>query len=89
MEPDKGAVMFARIVVGLLIGVVAGFVEACGPSWATKWLRISEALLFLVGVAFVGSSFMFGAIYGVMAIAEIAVGFYAYGKVFRPEKASS
>jgi NhaP-type Na+/H+ or K+/H+ antiporter len=88
MEPDQGALMFARIVVGLLIGVVAGFVEASGPAWSAKWQRISEALLFLVGLAFIGSSFMFGAIYGVMAIAEIAVGFYAYGKVFRSKKAS-
>ncbi|MNI08400.1 hypothetical protein D3C73_614360 [compost metagenome] len=81
--------MFARIVVGLLIGVVAGFVEASGPSWSAKWQRISEALLFLVGLAYIGSSFMFGAIYGVMAIAEIAVGFYAYGNVFRSGKARS
>ena len=31
MEPDQGAVMFARFVVGILIGFVAGFVEALGP----------------------------------------------------------
>jgi NhaP-type Na+/H+ or K+/H+ antiporter len=87
MGPDQGAVMFARIVVGILIGFVAGFVEALGPSLSKKWQNISEVLLSLVGLAFVVSSFMFGAIYGVMAIAEITIGFYAYGKVFRSEKA--
>lgn len=81
--------MFAKIVVGILIGFVGGFVEARGPSWTKKSEIISEALLFLVGLAFIVSSFMFGAIYGVMAIAEITVGFYAYGKVFRVKKASS
>ena len=81
--------MFARIVVGILIGLVAGLVEALGPSWSKKWQRISEGLLFLVGLAFIGSSFMFGAIYGVIAIAEIAIGYYTYGKIFGPKKASS
>ena len=81
--------MFAKIVVGILIGFVAGFVEGRGPSWSKRTETISEVLIFLVGLAFLVSSFMFGAIYGVMAIAEIAIGFFAYGKVFRSEKANS
>ena len=80
--------MLAKIVVGILIGFVGGFVEARGPSWRKKTEIISEVLLFLVGLGFIISSFMFGAVYGVMAIAEIAAGFYAYGKVFRSGKAS-
>lgn len=88
MEPIQGAKMFAKIVVGVLIGFVGGFVEARGPSWRKKTEIISEVLLFLVGLGFIISSFMFGAVYGVMAIAEIAAGFYAYGKVFRSGKAS-
>lgn len=81
--------MFAKIVVGILIGFVGGFVEARGPSWKKKTEVISEFLLFLIGLSFLISSFMFGAIYGVMAIVELTAGFYAYGKVFRTEKASS
>ncbi|MBV4477634.1 hypothetical protein [Pseudomonas botevensis] len=81
--------MFAKIVVGILIGFVGGFVEARGPSWKKKTEIISEVLLFLVGLSFLISSFMFGAIYGVMAIVELTAGFYAYGKVFRTEKAIS
>ena len=88
MEPDQGTMMFAKIVVGILIGFVGGFVEARGPSWRKKTEIISEVLLFLVGLGFIISSFMFGAVYGVMAIAEITAGFYAYGKIFRSEKAS-
>jgi hypothetical protein len=60
-----------------------------GPSWRKKTEIISEVLLFLVGLAFLISSFMFGAVYGVMAITEIIAGFYAYGKVFRSEKVNS
>jgi len=81
--------MFAKIVIGILIGFVGGFVEARGPSWKKKIEIISEVLLFLVGLSFLISSFMFGAIYGVMAIVELTVGFYAYGKVFRTKKANS
>lgn len=81
--------MFAKIVVGVLIGFVAGFVEARGRLWSKKTETVSEILLFVVGVAFIGSSFTFGVVFGVMAIAEIAAGFYAYGKVFRSIKASS
>lgn len=81
--------MFARIVVGILIGIVTGFVDSLGPSWSKRWQRISGGLLFLTCLAFVVSSFMFGAVYGVMAIAEIAIGFYAYGKIFGSKKASS
>lgn len=81
--------MFAKIAVGILIGFVGGFIEARGPSWKKKTEIISEVLLFLVGLSFLISSFMYGAIYGVMAIVELTAGFYAYGKVFRTEKASS
>ncbi|WLG49090.1 hypothetical protein [Pseudomonas sp. FP1742] len=81
--------MLARIVVGVLIGFVAGLVEAGKLPVSPKSLQVLEVLLFLVGGAFVVSSFMFGAIFGVMAIAEIAAGYYAYTKVFRSEKAES
>jgi len=81
--------VFAKIVVGILIGFVGGFVEDRGPSWRKKTEIISEVLLFLVGLSFLISSFMFGAVYGVMAIVEITAGFYAYGKVFRTGKAKS
>lgn len=38
----------------------------------------SNAIFIFIGliiIAFIGSSFMFGAVYGVMAIAEIAIGY--------------
>jgi NhaP-type Na+/H+ or K+/H+ antiporter len=85
----QGAVMFAKIVVGLLIGFVGGFVGARGPSWRKNTEIISEVLLFIVGLSFLISSFMYGVVYGVMAIVEITAGFYAYGKAFRSEKAKS
>lgn len=81
--------MFAKIVVGILIGFLGGFLEARGSSWRKKTEIISEVLLFLVGLAFLLSSFTFGLVYGFMAIAELTVGFYVYRKIFRSEKASS
>ncbi|CRM94485.1 hypothetical protein [Pseudomonas sp. 22 E 5] len=80
--------MLARFITGLLIGFVAGIIEAFGPSMSKKWQNISELLIVLVGLAFIASSFAFGMIFGFMAIAEITAGFYAYGKVFRTKKTS-
>lgn len=77
--------MFARIVVGILIGFVGGFIKSCGGRLSDNAQQALEALLFLSGLAFIISSFMFGAIYGAMAIAEIAGGYYAF-KFFRGKK---
>jgi len=76
--------MFVKIAVGILIGFLAGFVEALGPSRSKRAQTIFEVLIFLVGLAFLASSFVVSAFYGVLAIAEIGVGFCAYGAVFRP-----
>ena len=89
MESNQAIEMFARVAVGLLIGFIAGFVEAFGSSLSKKLQTITEVLLFLVAFAFIVSSFMFGAIYGVIAIVEITIGFYLYGKAFRSEKSKS
>lgn len=79
--------MFARIVVGLLIGFVTGIVQALGPSLSMKWRTISEVLIFLLCLGFFISSCMSGAVYGVMAVAEIAGGFYAFSKIASVKKA--
>jgi NhaP-type Na+/H+ or K+/H+ antiporter len=78
--------MFARIVVGIVIGLVAGLIEAGSLSLTKRQNQIAEALAFIVGAGFIGASFVFGAVYGVMAIAEIAAGFYAFGKLFKKTK---
>ncbi|MNF62590.1 hypothetical protein D3C84_442740 [compost metagenome] len=78
--------MLARIFVGIVIGLVAGLIEAGSLSLSKRQNQIAEALIFIVGAGFIGASFMFGAIYGVMAIAEIAIGFYAFGKLFKRNK---
>jgi hypothetical protein len=83
MEPIQGAKMFAKIVVGVLIGFVAGFADSKGPFWAKRAETILQVLIFLIGLAFLASSFAGGVMYGVMAIAEIGLGFCAYGIVFR------
>lgn len=78
--------MFARIVVGVLIGLAAGLVESGRLPLAAKTLQILQVLLFVAAIAFVASSFMFGAVYGVMAIVEIAAGYFGYTKVFKTKK---
>ncbi|NMY04596.1 hypothetical protein HBO12_16680 [Pseudomonas sp. WS 5059] len=81
--------MFVKIAVGIVIGFLAGFVDALGPSWSKRAETVLQVLIFLLGLAFLASSFMYGVMYGVMAIAEIGVGFCAYGAVFRPKKEHS
>lgn len=81
--------MFARIAIGILLGFVAGLVESGVLRLSARSKNIAEALLFVVGVSFVGASFMFTAIYGLMAIAELVIGFYAFRKAFDCLKAKS
>ena len=78
--------MFARVIAGLLIGFIAGLVEAFGPSMSKKWQNVSELLVVLAGLVFIASSFSFGMLFGFMAIVEITAGFCAYGKIFQPKK---
>ncbi|SNB84446.1 hypothetical protein SAMN02745900_04431 [Pseudomonas sp. URIL14HWK12:I8] len=78
--------MFARIVVGILIGLAAGIVEGGKLPVSPKTLQILQVLLVIAAIAFVSSSFMFGAAYGVMALAEIAAGYFGYTKLIKGEK---
>lgn len=63
--------MLARIIVGIIIGAIAGF-------FLSKQSTSSVAVVFigLIVIAFIASSFMFGAIFGLMAIGEIVVGYW-------------
>ncbi|HEJ5942445.1 hypothetical protein ACPTK4_15605 [Pseudomonas aeruginosa] len=74
--------MFARIVVGVLIGVVAGiFINSKLPI-EPKTMQMIQIFIAVIAIAFIAASFKFGAIYGVMAIAEIAGGYFACLKLF-------
>ncbi len=78
--------MLERIIVGIIIGFVAGiaFTRSYENNEQTK--NIVLGFICLVVVAFVGSSFMFGAIYGVMAVGEIAVGYWVSNSIFSKPK---
>ena len=78
--------MFARIIVGILIGLAAGLVESGKLPVSPKTLRVLQALVIVAAIAFVSSSFMFGAVYGVLALAEIAAGYFGYTRLFQPQQ---
>lgn len=78
--------MFARIVVGILIGLAAGLVQSGKLSVTAQTLQVLQALVVVAAIAFVSSSFMFGAVYGVLALAEIAAGYFGYTKLFSAQK---
>lgn len=66
--------MIERIVFGVIIGFVSGFafkIEAKNQN-----IKIFQGFLGLIIVAFISSSFVFGVIFGIMAICEIAFGFW-------------
>lgn len=75
--------MFARIVVGVLIGLAAAFVFNGKLSVDAKTLQILQGFVAVVAIGFIAASFMFGAVFGVMAVGEIAIGFFAYTKLFQ------
>ncbi|MDN3223887.1 hypothetical protein [Pseudomonas nunensis] len=75
--------MFARIIVGVLIGLAAGLFLHGKFSLEDKTLKIIQVFVGIVAIGFIASSFMFGAVYGVLAVAEIAGGYFAYTKLFQ------
>lgn len=74
--------MFARIIVGIIIGAIAGL-------FLSKKSTSSVAIVFigLIIIAFIASSFMFGAIFGLMAIGEIVVGYWISSAMLGQAKA--
>ncbi|NWE75149.1 hypothetical protein [Pseudomonas yamanorum] len=81
--------MFARIVVGVLIGLAAAFVFNSKFSVDAKTLQILQGFVAVVAIGFIAASFMFGAVFGLMAVGEIAIGYFAYTKVFQGGSAKS
>jgi hypothetical protein len=73
--------MFARIIVGILIGLAAGLIFNGKLSLEAKTLQILQGFIAVIATAFIAASFMFGAVFGVMAIAELAGGYFAYTKL--------
>lgn len=73
--------MFARIIVGILIGLAAGLIFSGKLSLEVKTLQILQGFIAVIATAFIAASFMFGAVFGVMAVAEIAGGYFAYVKL--------
>lgn len=67
--------MLARVIVGVIIGLVAGLFLSKPASESNK-NGLVLAFIALIVIAFIASSFMFGAVYGAMAIGEIALGYW-------------
>ncbi|WP_042955540.1 hypothetical protein [Pseudomonas sp. G5(2012)] len=75
--------MFARIIVGVVIGLAAGWFLSGKFSLEEKTLQIIQGFIAIVAIGFIASSFIFGAKFGVMAVAEIAIGYFAFTKLFQ------
>ena len=72
--------MFARIVVGVLIGLAAGLFLSGKFSLDGKTLQIIQGFIAIVAIGFIAASFMFGAVFGVIAVAELAIGYFVFVK---------
>ncbi|MHB8987806.1 MAG: hypothetical protein ACYC6S_03370 [Desulfobulbia bacterium] len=66
--------MLLRIVIGIIIGFVWGF-DARSEKSCLDCLNVMGTFLVVVTLAFIISSFMFGAIFGIMSIGEIGLGY--------------
>jgi uncharacterized membrane protein YeaQ/YmgE (transglycosylase-associated protein family) len=75
-----------RIIVGIIIGFVAGIALSRNYEQKENVQNVVLGFICLVVLAFVGSSFMFGAIYGVMAIGEIAIGYWISNSVLNKQE---
>ena len=68
--------MLERIIAGIVIGAFAGLFFGKKFSIKENTKSIITGFIGVVVIAFVGSSFMFGAIYGFMAIGEVSIGYW-------------
>ncbi|MFU2327807.1 hypothetical protein D3C81_1413570 [compost metagenome] len=75
--------MFLSIIVGLLIGVALALVMNGMRSIDPKALLILKWVVGVIATGFIFLSFMFGAVIGLMAVAEVNIGYYAYAKLFQ------
>jgi hypothetical protein len=77
--------MLAKIITGLIIGFVIGFFLVRNDD-KNESFEIIVAFIAIVSIGFIGSSFMYGAVYGLMAIGEIVVGFSMASSIFKKDK---
>jgi len=77
--------MLERIIIGVVIGLAAGFFLS--GKFKNEHRNIVIGFMLLIIVAFVGSSFMFGAVYGAMAVGEIALGYWLSSTMLGQAKA--
>lgn len=75
--------MFERIIAGVLIGLAAGFVLTKQSDADSSVKNVVLSFIAIISLAFISSSFMFGAVYGGMAIAEIALGYWLSNSIRR------
>lgn len=78
--------MLERVIAGIVIGLVAGFLLSVKFDESSNTKNIIIGFIALVVIAFVGSSFMFGAVYGAMAVGEIALGYWISNSVSGNQK---
>ena len=70
--------MLEKIILGILIGFVGGFFLSKDFDKNVLFRMI----LILVSIGFIGSSLMYGVVYGLMAVGEIIVGFVIASSMF-------
>ncbi len=78
--------MLAKIITGVIIGFVSGFFLVRNDDKKNESFEIIVAFIAIVSIGFIGSSFMYGAVYGLMAIGEIVVGFSMASSIFKNDK---
>ena len=58
--------MLAKIITGVIIGFVSGFFLVRNDDKKNESFEIIVAFIAIVSIGFIGSSFMYGAVYGLM-----------------------
>ncbi|MDZ5603791.1 hypothetical protein SJI00_13490 [Pseudomonas sp. RP23018S] len=77
--------MFTRIIIGVLIGLAAGYAVNGKVAASPKTVQMLQIFAGIVAVAFIASSFMFGPVMGVFAAIEVAGGYFLYTQVIKPK----
>jgi hypothetical protein len=80
--------MIEKIIIGIVIGFISGvFLSKENHGNESGSQGIILIFIAIISIAFIGSSFMYGGIFGIMAIGEIAIGFAVASNIFKKNKA--
>lgn len=75
--------MFVKIITGIILGFFSGLFISIDNKKPSGIISIIAGIFSIISIGFIFSSFMYGSIYGIMAIGEVFVSFGIATSIFK------